>query len=217
MAEDLLLASHRLRLLPQKAVWIESLRALLVSDIHLGKSETFQHYGLPIPSQVNDGTLQRLAALCTQHQPNSLWILGDLFHSAEGLTEAVMDSWLKFLAQTQVTAYLILGNHDRRLQAILSQLSIECFVEAVEAEGLLFSHEPLPLSDLPNLCGHTHPCLRLAMGCDRLRLPCFHWQARQNRLTLPSFGEFTGGYDIDLTPGDVAYVIAEETVTAFEG
>ncbi len=217
MAEDLLLPPHRLRLLPQKAVLIESLGALLVSDVHLGKSETFQRYGVPIPSQVNGNTLQRLEALCTQHRPNSLWILGDLFHSAEGMADTVIDGWLKFLAQTQVTAYLILGNHDRGLQATLRQLSIECFVEAVDAEGLLFSHEPSPLSDRPNLCGHVHPCLRLAMGCDRLRLPCFHWQGRHKRLTLPSFGDFTGGYDITLAADDVAYVIADDTVMAFEG
>jgi DNA ligase-associated metallophosphoesterase len=217
MAEDFLIPPHRLRLLPQRAVWVESLQALLVSDVHLGKSETFQHYGLPIPSQVNHSTLQRLETLCHQHQPDSLWILGDLFHSAEGMTDAVIDSWLKFLAKTQITAYLILGNHDRRLQSVLSQLSIQCFLDAVEADGLLLSHEPSPQSDRLNLCGHIHPCLRLAMGCDRLRLPCFHWQVRQNRLTLPSFGDFTGGYNIELVSGDVAYVIAEETVTAFEG
>jgi metallophosphoesterase superfamily enzyme len=53
------------------------------------------------------------------------------------------------------------------------------------------------------------------MGCDRLRLPCFHWQPRQQRLTLPAFGEFTGGYDIALAAGETAYVVAEEAVVGF--
>ncbi|MGF1569448.1 MAG: ligase-associated DNA damage response endonuclease PdeM [Nodosilinea sp.] len=212
----LLIPPHRLQLLPQKALYVEALRSLLVSDIHLGKAETFQYHGLPVPSQINQATLQRLQDLCTQFQPDHLWILGDLFHHPAGLTDGVIDAWLKFLQATQVTAHLILGNHDRRLQATLSQLSIECFVDAVDADGLLLSHEPSAGGDRLNICGHVHPCMRLSLGCDRLRLPCFHWEAGQHRLTLPSFGEFTGGYDISLAPGDVAYVVAEDEVVAFE-
>ncbi|HIK45289.1 MAG TPA: ligase-associated DNA damage response endonuclease PdeM [Leptolyngbyaceae cyanobacterium M65_K2018_010] len=212
---ELQLRSHRLQLLAPKAIYVETLGALLVSDLHLGKAETFQHHGLAIPSQVNQTTLDRLTALCTEYQPHSLWILGDLFHSVESLSPGVIESWLKFLAQTQVSAHLILGNHDRRLQPRLQQLSLVCFVDAVETDGLLLSHEPLTQTDLPNLCGHVHPCLRLSRGCDRLRLPCFHWQAQQNRLTLPAFGAFTGGYDIQLAAGDVAYVVAEDGVVPF--
>ncbi|WOD40912.1 ligase-associated DNA damage response endonuclease PdeM [Nodosilinea sp. E11] len=205
----------QLQLLPQRAVYIEALEALLVSDVHLGKAETFQHYGLPISSQTNHATLQRLEDLCRQLSPTSLWILGDLFHGREGMADAVIDAWLKFLHRTQISAHLIVGNHDRRLQDTLDQLSVACYLEAVDVGGLRFSHEPELDPDCLNLCGHIHPCLRLTMGCDRLRLPCFHWQPRQNQLTLPAFGEFTGGYDIALGAGEVAYVVADEAVVEF--
>ncbi|MBD2106369.1 ligase-associated DNA damage response endonuclease PdeM [Nodosilinea sp. FACHB-13] len=213
--ETLTVGQTQLLLLPERAVYVETLGALLVSDVHLGKAETFQHYGLPVPSQVNHGTLGRLEALCAQHRPGSLWILGDLFHGRVGMDDEVIDAWLKFLHRTQVSAHLILGNHDRPLEDTLTQLSVECFVEAVEVGGVLFSHEPDLDPNRLNICGHIHPCFRLSMGCDRLRLPCFHWQARQNRLTLPSFGEFTGGYDIALAAGEMAYVVAEGAVVGF--
>ena len=205
----------RLHLLPDRALYLPTQGALLVSDLHLGKAETFQNFGLPVPSQVNQGTLARLESLCAQCKADSLWILGDLFHGPEGMVDGVIDAWLRFLHRTQVSAHLILGNHDRRLQDTLSQLSVDCFVEAVEVEGVLFSHEPEVDGERLNICGHIHPCLRLTMGCDRLRLPCFHWQPRQNRLTLPSFGEFTGGYDIALAAGETAYVVAEGAVVGF--
>jgi DNA ligase-associated metallophosphoesterase len=220
--EELTVNHMRLQLLPQKAIYVEALEALLVSDVHLGKSETFQQFGVPIPSQVNRATLQRLQALCDQYHPRHLWILGDLFHSRRGMADEVIDAWLTFLHQSQVQVYLILGNHDRPLQPLLAQLAIECFVESVEAEGLVLSHEPLPPGDSAkhdavNICGHVHPCMRLTLGCDRLRLPCFHWQVVPQRLTLPSFGEFTGGYEVQLSQGDVAYVVADDQVVAFEG
>lgn len=215
--KELTIDQTRLQLLPDKAIYLEDLGALLVSDVHLGKAETFQHHGFPVPSQVNQVTLDRLQQLCHQVQADSLWILGDLFHSQAGLTDGVIDQWLRFLAITQVTAHLIVGNHDRPLNDTLSQLSLTCWVEAVAMDAVLLSHEPVPNPDQLNICGHIHPCLRLSLGCDRLRLPCFHWQARQNRLTLPAFGEFTGGYDIRLRPGDVAYGVVEGDIVSFSG
>ncbi len=213
--ETLAVGSTQLQLLPERAVYIKALKALLVSDVHLGKAETFQHYGLPVSSQINHATLQRLEGLCTQYQPDHLWILGDLFHGQDGMADQVIDAWLRFLDRTQVSAHLILGNHDRRLQDTLSQLSVECFVEAIEMEGILLSHEPELRENSLNICGHIHPCLRLKTGCDRLRLPCFYWQAPQLRLTLPAFGEFTGGYEIALARGEIAYVVAEGAVVGF--
>lgn len=205
----------RLRLLPEKAVYVEALGALLVSDVHLGKAETFQHHGLPVPSLVNQTTLGRLQALCHRWAIADLWILGDLFHSQGGLTDGVRHQWLTFLGATGVTAHLILGNHDRPLQAALAPWAVDCYLDAVALGGLVLSHEPTPPGDAVNLCGHIHPCLRLSLGCDRLRLPCFHWQPRHSRLTLPAFGDFTGGHEIRLTAGEVAYTVAEDTVVAF--
>ncbi|MGB3308165.1 MAG: ligase-associated DNA damage response endonuclease PdeM [Nodosilinea sp.] len=213
--ETLTVGSIQLQLLPERAVYIDVLKALLISDVHMGKAETFQHYGLPVSSQINHATLQRLENLCTQYQPDHLWILGDLFHGRDGMSDGVIDAWLRFLHRTQVSVHLILGNHDRRLHDILSQLSVECIVEAVDMEGILLSHEPELRENSLNICGHIHPCLRLATGCDRLRLPCFYWQAPQHRLTLPAFGEFTGGYEIALARGEVAYVVAEGAVVKF--
>ena len=206
-----------LTLLPEKALYIASARSLLVSDVHLGKSETFQRFGIPVPSQVNRETLSRLRWICDRTQPENLWILGDLFHAREGIVDEVLDGWLAFLNDTQVNAQLIVGNHDRRLLELLEQLSICCFTEAVQVQDMVFSHEPHPSTAQLNICGHVHPVVRLRGGGDRLRLPCFFWEADQRRLTLPAFGGFTGGYEMRLRPNTIAYAIAEDQVVAFKG
>lgn len=213
--QELVVGSTRLLLLPEKAVYVDQMRSLLVADVHLGKSETFQRYGLPVSSQVNEATLARLERACEQLQPDSLWILGDLFHGQEGLVDSVIDSWLKFLNRTQVNAHLVLGNHDRPLPDVLNQLALECFTNAVQIEGLVLSHEPWPQATHLNICGHVHPCVRLKTRLDTLRLPCFYWEPQQKRLTLPSFGEFTGGYEVPLSRQTAAYVIAEDQVVPF--
>lgn len=212
--QELTVGETRLQLLPEKAVYVEAMRSLLVSDVHLGKSETFQRYGVPVSSQVNQATLDRLQRLCERVKPECLWILGDLFHSQEGLVDEVIEAWLTFLNQVQVRTYLILGNHDRPSADVLSQLSLECFTEAVVAEKLVLSHEPCETQAL-NICGHLHPCLRLKTRLDDLRLPCFYWEPVHCRLTLPSFGEFTGGYEVSLANQAVAYGIAEDQIIPF--
>lgn len=213
--ETLVVDGQSINLLSEKAAYLPEQKALLVSDVHLGKSETFQRFGIPIPNQINQATLQRLKQACDSTQADALFVLGDLFHARAGMVDEVIDSWLKFLAETQLDAHLILGNHDRALLDFLSQLSLTCYTTPIDLGPWVLSHEPLPLSLGVNICGHIHPCVRIGRGSDRLRLPCFYWEASQKRLTLPSFGEFTGGYDVELGSGATAYVVAEDTVTTF--
>ncbi len=213
--ETVVLHHQTLTLLPEKAVYLPQQSALLVSDVHLGKSETFQHFGIPIPSQVNQATLQRLQQAQHRTQAEHLFILGDLFHARAGMVDEVIDDWLKFLAATQLEAHLILGNHDRPLAAELSQFSLTCYTEPIELDAMLLSHEPMPFDNVLNVCGHVHPCVQLGGQGDRLRLPCFYWEAALKRLTLPSFGDFTGGYTVSLSAETTAYAIADETIVAF--
>lgn len=206
-----------LQLLPQRAIYLEQLGTLLVSDVHLGKSETFQAAGIPIPSQVNHQTLERLQTLCHQFQPQQLIILGDLFHARSGLTPAVLQSWANFLQTIQIPVRLIVGNHDRPLLPRLKDLSMECCPESITVDHLIFSHDPQPQKGHLNLCGHLHPCLRLKSRLDRLRLPCFYLERSPHLLILPPFGEFTGGHEVTLKKGTAAYVVAESAVIPFEG
>jgi DNA ligase-associated metallophosphoesterase len=205
-----------LQLLPEKAVYVDRFGILLVSDIHLGKSETFQTAGIPISNTINQNTLERLQNLCQNIRPKELIILGDLFHSKFACVDAVLLPWRRFVESVNVTVRLLVGNHDRPLVPLLQNFSIHCETDAIQVDRLVLSHEPAPRSDCLNICGHIHPCLRLKTRLDQLRLPCFYLERSQNRLVLPAFGEFTGGYDIDLKPGSAAYVVADGAVIPFE-
>ena len=56
-----------------------------------------------------------------------------------------------------------------------------------------------------NICGHIHPVVKIPDGRNTsLRLPCYH--LRENILTLPSFGSFTGGHVIKPNKADRFFV-----------
>jgi uncharacterized protein len=205
-----------LQLLPERAIYIEKFNCLLVSDVHLGKSETFQTFGVPISSQVNRQTLDRLRGLCSRLELKKLIILGDLFHSRFALTKDVLDDWSEFLKEISVDTTLILGNHDRQLGRSLNEMAMTCATETIQLGNLILSHEPSPQQNYLNICGHIHPCVRIKTRLDQLRLPCFYLEHSKNLLVLPSFGEFTGGYDVQLKSGTSAYVVVEDTVVPFE-
>ena len=129
----------------------------MVADLHLGKAECFQAHGIPLPSDGDAGTLNRLLALCHRWRPNRLVILGDLIHSRLGMTNKLRDV-LKVLPELiHAEVDWIGGNHDRRswLEGLPQQA-------AQPMGGLWLSHEPEtppPDTDHPllNICGHIHP------------------------------------------------------------
>jgi len=206
-----------LELLAEKAIYIDQLRLLLVSDVHLGKSETFQAKGIPIANAINQVNLERLQKLCETYHPTQLIVLGDLFHSRFSMVPEVLEAWQHFLETCGAKVQLLVGNHDRALIPQLSGLSMQCVDAAIQCDRLLLSHEPISQPGFLNICGHIHPCLNLKTRLDRLRLPCFYYSKHPQQLILPSFGEFTGGYEITLKPGSIAYVIADNAVIPFEG
>lgn len=217
LANEIVLFNHRLKLLDDRALYLPAEEALLVSDVHLGKAETFQSLGIPISSAVTEENLERLRSLLTQTHAKKLFILGDLFHSRRSLVPEVLTSWEIFLKETGIKTTLIVGNHDRKLISALPPLAMTCQIEAVTMGSFLLSHEPESTHQAAlNICGHIHPVVRLRSRTDSLRLPCFFVEPDHRRLTLPSFGEFTGGYEIDLSGNTCAYVMCEGEAITFK-
>lgn len=64
------------------------------------------------------------------------------------------------------------------------------------------------------LCGHVHPSIRLPSDDLPARLPCFHLDHRQQCLTLPSSGDFTGTHTIKPGTRDRVWIAADGFVFA---
>ena len=60
------------------------------------------------------------------------------------------------------------------------------------------------------LAGHSHPCVHLGRGIDRLRLPCFHFGAAVG--VLPAFGAFTGMHPIVREADDRVFAVADNAL-----
>jgi DNA ligase-associated metallophosphoesterase len=199
-----------LTLLPEKAVWIESLCVLLLADLHFGKASHFRKAGIPIPEQVHDLDYSRIEKLIRKHEPAHTYFLGDLFHSS---WNEQWEDLLTFLNQFQEsTFHLVLGNHDILPSSHYQDSRLQVHPKSVILESLLLSHEPtVPPLGMLNVCGHIHPGILLkGKAKQSIRIPCFHYS--ENSLVLPSFGNFTGLFLIHGKKSDFIWGIADERV-----
>jgi DNA ligase-associated metallophosphoesterase len=180
---------HALELLAQRAVWDPERKLLLVADLHLGKAEVFQGFGVPLPSDGDGATLNPLLALVHRMEPHEVVVLGDLIHSRLGLTADLREKIQALPELMGCPLRLIGGNHERGswMEGLVQEPS-----QALGPWWL--SHAPEPRAGLLNLCGHRHPVAVVGDAVDRLRLPCFAFDPEKATLVLPAFGSLTGGH-----------------------
>ena len=205
------IAGAHLHLHPFRAAYWEEEQTLLLADLHLGKAVHFRKEGIAVPRLVEDGDLDRLAALLLEWAPEKVLLLGDLFHSEYN---AVWEDFGELLRQFgHIRFELVVGNHDILPEAAYRDVSLEVHVGTVEQGPFIFSHHPLEIvpDGLYNLAGHLHPAVRLnGVGKQRERLPCFFFGERQG--ILPAFGSFTGAAVLRPGKNDRVFVLTGDQV-----
>ncbi|MCC1480291.1 ligase-associated DNA damage response endonuclease PdeM [Roseibaca sp. Y0-43] len=170
---------HAFTALPSGALHWPAQDALLVADLHLGKSERTARRGGPLlPPYEVQATLTRLTDDLRATGARCLIALGDSFDddAAQTALPPAAQTLLDQIAARQETLW-ISGNHDPKSQAVAE----------ITLHGLTLRHIAAPPG--PDISGHYHPKLTLAGR----RLPAFLVGAQH--LILPAYGAYTGGLD----------------------
>ncbi|MEN7549912.1 ligase-associated DNA damage response endonuclease PdeM [Rapidithrix thailandica] len=204
-----------LYLLPERCIYWPCQKALLLSDLHLGKAGHFRKAGIPVSAQIHLEDLARLSTVLVANPVERVLILGDLFHSEMNREFAAWCSWLDQHQYLQCT--LVAGNHD---QLTLQELSEVMEVKEVEYVGpFALVHNPLEVklkAGYYPISGHLHPGITLSgKGRQSLSLPCFYFG--KNGGVLPAFGNFTGLHRLRPAKGDQVFAITKEKVYSFSG
>jgi uncharacterized protein len=181
---------HALHALPQGALFWPARRALVVADLHFEKASWFAKFGQMLPPYDSIATLTDLTALVAATAPRELWCLGDSFHDSAGARRLPDRARSMLLNLTrQIDWIWITGNHDSTLDDPFGGR----IVEEAHVNGLILRHEADPCDPRPELSGHFHPKLRVAVRGRNVARRCF--VASTTKLILPAFGALTGGLD----------------------
>ena len=207
------LEHQRLWLLPQKAIYWQKKKTLLVADLHIGKSSHFRKNGVAVPEEVAQTNLNTLDEVIELTEADHLIILGDLFHSNINKEWNQFINWRKNKRQLEVS--LVIGNHDILETTNYHQGIINVFSK-LSAGPFLFVHDINQHQDLSKsnryiLSGHIHPAVQLkGRGRQIMKLPCFYFGTEYG--ILPAFGEFTGTHVIEPSEKDDIFIIADSKI-----
>ena len=201
----------KILLLPEKAIYLESWRSILIADPHFGKAAHFRKAGIPVSEKVHVGDFMVIQNLIHKYKPEHLYFLGDLFHSDWNNAWNDLETFAEY--HPSIHFHLIKGNHDILPEAAYRSDIWKVHTESLTLERMILSHEPM--TSVPpgkiNLCGHIHPGISLyGTARQKLTLPCFF--VTPDQIILPAFGRFTGLFTMKCGKNDNAYVIAEKKV-----
>ena len=201
---------QQLWLSAERAIFWEQEQALLLSDLHLGKSGHFRKSGIPMPQELVKNDLHRLVTLIQFFKPRKLLIVGDLFHSHYNLEWDWFHKWVKDLGTLDWK--LIRGNHDILEDKHYEEAGIDVIHGSYEMGPFQFTHEAEePITDRYLFSGHIHPGVLLkGLGKQSLRFPCFHFG--KDMAVLPAFGAFTGSVALEASKTDKVIAIVEKSL-----
>jgi DNA ligase-associated metallophosphoesterase len=199
-------------LLPQRALFRPFKKQLILSDVHLGKGTHFRSHGLPMPGTAHLKDIDKLHFIIDKWRPETVLILGDLFHSDYN------KEWLWFksvlLHYYFIEFVLVEGNHDI-LENHHYSLDNLIKTEIIEDEKFVFSHQPINYQGKLNVCGHVHPGLRIeGIARQSEKVACFY--LNETHFILPAFGYLTGLQILEKEPGANYFIVAGNRVVALK-
>lgn len=170
--------------------------ALLVADLHLEKASWYaEQSGQMLPPYDSRETLERLAVAIRETGARRVITLGDNFHDNDGPARLEPHAKGMLAALTRATDWVwITGNHDERLDPAIGGT----LAEELVIGGVVLRHQALAGETRPELSGHYHPKLRIALRGRHIARPCAVLAASDSggtRMIMPAFGALTGGMD----------------------
>lgn len=204
---------------PDRSVFWEEEKAVIVSDLHFGKTGHFRKSGIAVPQAVYKEDIQRLVDQLQHFGARQLIVVGDLFHSHENKELELFKKWRHDLPSLDIV--LIKGNHDILHDQWYAEAGITVKEDHWVVNGLCFTHDINALSD-PSLApghyiftGHIHPGITITgRGKQALRFPCFYFGA--SFAVLPAFSRFTGTALIEPKTNENVFAIVEDTIVQLQ-
>ncbi|KNB60469.1 ligase-associated DNA damage response endonuclease PdeM [Chryseobacterium sp. Hurlbut01] len=172
----------------QRALFWEKEKALIFSDLHIGKTAHFRKNGIALANHIMKNDLERLSILIEYFQPEKFIIVGDLLHAGNNSDVDEFCSWQQ--QYPDIKFCLVEGNHDRISKTLEKKLCLDSRSTSLEIDDIAFVHDYDRANPKFQITGHIHPGFVINSAVKKIKLPCFAQTSKQ--LLLPAFSEFTG-------------------------
>ncbi len=199
---------------PDRCVYWEEEQALILSDLHFGKTGHFRKSGIAVPQSVFKDDIQRLVDQLQFFNARQLIVVGDMFHSHANKEHELFMRWRNDFPH--LTVHLVKGNHDILKKKWYTEANILLHDDCLEINQFSFMHDLSGCPDSPGqyfFTGHIHPGISISgIAKQSLKFPCFYFT--EDYAVLPAFSRFTGLAMIDPKRNEDVFAIVENKVIA---
>lgn len=172
----------------QRALFWKKEKALILSDLHIGKTAHFRKNGIALSNHIFESDLKKLSVLIEYFQPEKIIVVGDLLHAGDN---SDVDKFCEWKNQfSEIEFHLVEGNHDRISKKLEAKLCLNFKSTQLEIDDILLIHDFEKSNPKFQITGHIHPGILIPSKIKNIKLPCF--ALSENQLLLPAFSEFTG-------------------------
>ncbi len=182
--------NHELQICKEGVLfWLEK-EIAIVSDLHLEKGSSYASSGQYVPPYDSEETLLKLLDILNNYKVRKVILLGDTFHDKDAFLR--MMPKVRFLFEDFTKKYeviFILGNHENKIKIEGIKFHQEYIVDNIH-----FLHEAIQ-ENINQISGHFHPVASIKVSSKKITSKCLIHS--NNHIILPSFGEFTGGLNIN--------------------
>lgn len=220
----LICREQHLWLSPNRSVYWEEEKTMMLSDTHFGKTGHFRKNGIAVPQNIYKEDLQRFFSITQFYKAQRVLVVGDFFHSYANEELDWFLKWKRDFTQLQIT--LVRGNHDVLPAAWYEAAAIEIVPETLLLGPFQFQHnyEEKPEKDKDNkkhqpdtdqsayiFSGHLHPGVTIkGLSKQSLRFPCFYFGKKH--CILPAFSKFSGLATIKPKKADQVFAIVNDNL-----
>ncbi len=195
---------------PHRAVYIESIDAIVIADLHLGFEGIATEHGIFIPKIQFKKEMEELKEILKKVKAEKIIINGDVKHefSETGHHEFREVSRLyTFLKENFERVIQIKGNHDNFIIYVCRKYGVELY-DTLQLGDYFFlhGHENLKLNNITTsniITGHEHPAISLydEVG-GKEKVDCFLYGRIDSKkfLMLPAFSYFAQGSEVNIIP-----------------
>lgn len=180
----------------RRALFFEKESILAVADLHLGYAWAHRYNGQMMPIDNGHPGLKLIEQMASEFRAKKLIVLGDIVHQAVPVTQ-IQDELDALVALNNLVELVLLsGNHDKRLQKLISNCGAVPLLQEYVASPFTFLHgDRAPSSVFEGqvcIIGHEHPAISLGDGvATSAKFPCF--LVSDHLIVLPAFSPWAAG------------------------
>ncbi|MHA1609763.1 MAG: metallophosphoesterase [Candidatus Njordarchaeales archaeon] len=207
-------------LLPNRTLFIRSIKAVVAADLHIGIEYAMALKGVYIPAIQFQEILANIKEALEKFSPEKLIIVGDFKHEfAQKTLQEHKETirLLEIIKSFDLHFILVRGNHDNFIRGVLERFNVDFREPYYVEKNYLFihGHKDLPIKDLEKynpsfvIMGHEHPAVMFRDDIGgKDKIPSFLFGSfpgyeRTKLLVLPALSPLATGVEVNASlPSD---------------